>query len=738
MTTATHRWAVLLLLVFASPVVLAQSLGDEFIFFVDGTNILVPEVQAETVNDPLDATSGNKVAKFNAGGWTHSGFAWGRAEGVDATASVGAAYGESDTLYFRILSDPAHVGQNVNIWLTDKTNDPAGDRATLEAAYAADPASVDPEFRLIWPIPAWVHDGQWHDIAIPLPPATYDALEDAKANNVDIDTLAAKWQYSGAWMSGGFGIGPVGDVMPADDALWQEFEWNALYKMGPSWDYVPNTDASAGDVTGGPIYFDNVYIGGPSTSTSSATEAPTAMSGVTFAPDGITNDISWNAVNDASGYNVYASLQPISDVSAEGVIFLKRVRFDEDLSFAHRYELPHPSFGSSPVYYAVTTLSGFGVENADISNSAGSVANENLAVKPFIQRLTNDEADALFDDINTRKIATDASFPDDHPVFILDSNHRSPGDGTTVATLPEDNDNSGRFKFGYSSLNELYIYGEITDDVVAFGPEGETGGNTYQWDSAEFSFGHYDVRTVDGGGIFVGSPHQDMERGAEPDYGMRISGFQNAGGDVVSTSAWVGFSTDSDFGPASTIVEKTDTGWKFLSVYTLDAIQADGDNFLALPGDDEMQFIPFIIALNDADATGTRETQIVWSIKPTVTTQWWNTPAQWETVALAGRDAVYVSNEEEISLEDGFGLAQSAPNPAADQAAITFALGAPRTATLEVFNTLGQRVALVADGDFAAGEHTVTFDTSSLAAGVYVYRLSAGDFAATRRMTVVR
>ena len=55
-----------------------------------------------------------------------------------------------------------------------------------------------------------------------------------------------------------------------------------------------------------------------------------------------------------------------------------------------------------------------------------------------------------------------------------------------------------------------------------------------------------------------------------------------------------------------------------------------------------------------------------------------------------------------------------------------------------MFNTLGQRVALVADGDFAAGEHTVTFDTSSLAAGVYVYRLSAGDFAATRRMTVVR
>ena len=45
-------------------------LGDEAILFVNGPNVLIPSVAAEVVNDPLDAGSGNLVAKFNNGSWT--------------------------------------------------------------------------------------------------------------------------------------------------------------------------------------------------------------------------------------------------------------------------------------------------------------------------------------------------------------------------------------------------------------------------------------------------------------------------------------------------------------------------------------------------------------------------------------------------------------------------------------------------------------------------------------------
>ena len=718
MRKATICWAVLVPLMFAAPAAFAQTetLGDEFIFFVNGTNVLVPTSNANPVNDPLDPTSGNTVARIDAGAWTHAGFAWDRAEGIDATANVGETYGESDTLFFRILSDPANATQTgISIMLSDKTDDSGANDGT-----------ADNEFRLIWPIPAWIHDGEWHDLAIPLPPATRAALEDAKAGG-DIDSLAAKWDYPGAWSAGGFGIGP-GFGTSTDDPLWHEFEWNALYRIGPFW------DNGAG---GGPIYLDDVYIGGPDTDISTATDAPSAMSGVNFTTDGEENVISWGANPEFGGYNVYASLEPIDDVMDEGVIRFATMSHDEGNEFRHRFEIPHPSLGSQPIYYAVTSLSAFGVENRDISASSGEIVNENLTQKAYIRQITDDQANELFFDIS-EGIASDEHFPADQPVFVVDSGHRSPGDGTTEATLPTDEDLSAEFKIGYTTLNELFVYGEITDDTVTFAPAAQTGANTWNYDSAEIVFGHYDIRDTEGGNILLGSPHQDMERGAEPDYGIRITAMQDPTGEINRTSTWIGWSIDVDFENASA-VERTDTGWKFLTLLPLDQIQntTTEDAIMPPPARDEIAYIPFIISLNDADGE-TRETQIVWSIKPNVSSQWWNTPAQWETVAMAGLDATGTAIEDPAVPEHGFSLAQSTPNPAAGVADIAFTLDAPGKATIEVFNMLGQRVTVVADRDFGVGRHVVAFDTSPHAAGIYVYRLSAGDYVATRRMAIVR
>jgi hypothetical protein len=665
------------------------------------------------VLDPLDPGSSNRVARINTGSWVHAGFSWERAVGVDASANVGEAYGESDTLYFKILSDTANATETgLSIMLTDKTDDSGANDGT-----------ADLEFRLIWPIPAWIHDGEWHDLAIPLPPATYAALEEAKASGT-MDTLAAKWEYPGSWSIGGFGVGP-GFGTDTEDPLWKEFEWDALYRIGPFW------DNDAGD--GGPIYLDDVYIGGPNTDISQATEPPSAMSGVTFEADGPENLLSWTPNAEFAGYNVYASESPITDPDAEGVILLRRVGINDGNEFRHRYELPHPSFGSTPLYYAVTSLSGFGVENLDVSASAGEIVNAELPQKAYIRELTDDQANALFADLSSQT-ASDAGFPDDQPIFYLDSSHRSPGDGTSEATMPDDEDNKAWFKLGYTNLNELFIYGEVTDDVVTFAATTQTGADTWNYDSAEIVFGNYDIRNTEGGGPLVGSPHQDMERGEEPDYGIRIAGLQD-GGILSERSTWVGWSLDVDFEGASA-VEVTDTGWKFLTLLPLDLIQAEGDEFMPVPASDELQLIPFIIALSDADG-GTRETQIVWSIKPNVTTQWWNTPAQWETVAIAGLDYVASATEDQPEIgPDELVLAQNAPNPVSGVANIEFTLVKPERATVEVYNMLGQRVETVADGNFTAGVHRVKFDTTPLAAGVYVYRLAAGSRAVQRTMVV--
>lgn len=715
MRTATTFIAAVLLLAALPSNAVSQTLGDEFIFFVNGSNVMVPTIDAVPVDDPLDPGSGNKVARINSGAWTHAGWSWGRNEGIDATANVGDVYGESDTLFFRINSDPANAGLGgISIMLSDKTDDsPAND------------GSADLEFRLIWPIPQWIHDGQWHDLAIPLPPKTRAALEDAKAG-VDIDTLAAKWEYPGSWSAGGFGVGP-GFGTGTDDPLWKEFEWDALYRIGPFWD---------NGTGGGPIYLDDVYIGGSGTDLSVAVDPPSPMSGVAFATDGSENVISWSENAEFAGYNVYGSLEPFSDLSDPGVIRLATLSMDDGTEFRHRYEVPHPSFGAAPIYYAVTGMSAFGVENDDISQSSGEVQNDNLPQKAYILEISEEAATAMFLAISDGTV-TDEHFAENHPVFIVDSSHRSPGDGTTVETMPSDDDNSGLFKIGYTQLNEWFIYGEITDDTVTFASMGQTGADTWNYDSAEIVFGHYDVREV-GGGVFVGSPHQDMQRGEEPDYGIRITALQEPSGDIGRTSTWVGWSIDVDF-ESATAVEKTDTGWRFLTLLPMDQIQntEQGDVLLQVPASDELQLIPFIISLNDADGA-TRQTQIVWSIKPNVTTQWWNTPAQWETVAIAGMNYTGTAIDgPDVPTGAGFALEQNVPNPAFGRAEIGFTLATPQRATIEVFNMLGQRVSVLADREMAPGRHTVSLDTSRLPAGVYLYRLRAGEFTASKRLTVV-
>ncbi|WP_420456904.1 Ig-like domain-containing protein [Rubrivirga sp.] len=79
------------------------------------------------------------------------------------------------------------------------------------------------------------------------------------------------------------------------------------------------------------------------------------------------------------------------------------------------------------------------------------------------------------------------------------------------------------------------------------------------------------------------------------------------------------------------------------------------------------------------------------------------------------------------------------PNPARTTAEVRLVLGAPTTVTAEVFNAIGQRVAVLADGvPRAAGEHRLTWPTAGAASGVYVVRVTAGTERASASVVVAR
>ena len=70
--------------------------------------------------------------------------------------------------------------------------------------------------------------------------------------------------------------------------------------------------------------------------------------------------------------------------------------------------------------------------------------------------------------------------------------------------------------------------------------------------------------------------------------------------------------------------------------------------------------------------------------------------------------------------------------------AIRYSLPNRSHVTLTVFNTLGQQVGLLRSAEQEAGYHEVKFDGSGLASGVYFYRIHAGDFIQSRKLTLLK
>lgn len=80
----------------------------------------------------------------------------------------------------------------------------------------------------------------------------------------------------------------------------------------------------------------------------------------------------------------------------------------------------------------------------------------------------------------------------------------------------------------------------------------------------------------------------------------------------------------------------------------------------------------------------------------------------------------------------------NAPNPFSNSTSIHFALSQNSAANISVYNTAGQKIAVLIDALLPAGEHSITFDGKDLPAGVYLYRLKSDDQVQIRRCILVR
>ena len=78
--------------------------------------------------------------------------------------------------------------------------------------------------------------------------------------------------------------------------------------------------------------------------------------------------------------------------------------------------------------------------------------------------------------------------------------------------------------------------------------------------------------------------------------------------------------------------------------------------------------------------------------------------------------------ERDVSIPTEYRIEDVYPNPFNPMAIISIALPRPSDLSVSLFNTAGQEVAVLADGQHTQGEHHFTFDATGLASGIYFVR----------------
>jgi hypothetical protein len=100
---------------------------------------------------------------------------------------------------------------------------------------------------------------------------------------------------------------------------------------------------------------------------------------------------------------------------------------------------------------------------------------------------------------------------------------------------------------------------------------------------------------------------------------------------------------------------------------------------------------------------------------------------------------VGLSNVEgESTIPSEYGLDQNYPNPFNPSTTISFSLPEASQVRISIFTITGELVESLIEEYMPAGNHNLSFSASGLPSGIYLYKLSAGDFSDTKKMTLLK
>jgi hypothetical protein len=102
-------------------------------------------------------------------------------------------------------------------------------------------------------------------------------------------------------------------------------------------------------------------------------------------------------------------------------------------------------------------------------------------------------------------------------------------------------------------------------------------------------------------------------------------------------------------------------------------------------------------------------------------------------------DAANVAVDNNARVIKVFALsAKNYPNPYNPTTTISYNVPLPGNVKVSVFDMTGREIQTLVDRDHSQGEHTVAFDASNLASGVYLYKVESSYDVVTNKMVLMR
>lgn len=83
-------------------------------------------------------------------------------------------------------------------------------------------------------------------------------------------------------------------------------------------------------------------------------------------------------------------------------------------------------------------------------------------------------------------------------------------------------------------------------------------------------------------------------------------------------------------------------------------------------------------------------------------------------------------------------IAQNYPNPFNPATRITFSINENKYIRLEIYDSIGRRVTTLLDQQLESGYHSVNFDATGLASGIYFYRIITNESTISKKMMLIK